>query len=134
MPFVPAKEYVTSWQNSRQEALKNQKKMRWFTSDVESVAKLIDEVYDRSPENIAWISEYNGERDMRRLESFGLKLAFLCSFVRDIRTQFACWAGHRIRVPLDGDRMAFMRGAFVTTRLDQLHQAVKNLETPLPPV
>jgi len=140
MSWDAAKEHEDQYREDRWKALNNEQKAKWFTTPLGSVSELFADyvsdgwtlagLYDRQWENSAWREEYdkNREADIKKLQGWRIRLASLCSRTRDLRSQFAAWSDHRVRVPLDWDRFEYGRVGFNKTKLDHLDQIVKDKE------
>jgi hypothetical protein len=137
MSWDAAKSHMDDYRKKRVQALNNEIKQKWFTTPLGSVSELFTDKFNRDDENNAWRSEYTGDRgrsdadrygDVKKLQNWRIRIASMCSSARDLRSQFAAWRDHRVRVPLDWDRFEYERVGFNFTKLDNLDQILKDKE------
>ena len=85
MPFDTAIQDIKKYRDNHLDALTNKKPNKWFTEDIEDVAKS----FDTEQENNEWETEWLAEAgDQVKLISVGARLSWLSSMYRDLRAQF----------------------------------------------
>ena len=121
-------EYLKKYREDRGKGLNNEEPLRWFSSEVDTMSELIDEVFGRDDENAAWNEEYQKKGKILNLQASALKVSFMAGMVRDLRTLFAAGDENRPRTAADHDRMEYMQCGFHLAKIDQLRNIIKAME------
>lgn len=109
--------YMTDYRVERGRALNNERRMRWFTSDVGTVPELFTTVCDTTKPNSTWEKVYlqadkSTPEDRVKQPGFRWEVAFVAGCRRDLRMLFAVGAKNRAKTVLDYDRFEYQRLAF----------------------
>ena len=128
MSWDDATDYLKKYREDRGEGLSNEKPIRWFSSEVDSMSELIDETFKRDEENADWNEVYQDKGKILQLQASALKVSFMAGTVRDLRTLFAAGTENRPRTAADHDRMEYMQCGFHLAKIDQLRNIIKAME------
>jgi len=136
--FSDAIKYFDKYRQDRGEALNNQKRMRWSTSDVKDL-KSLQETFSSTKENADWQSSYDKlktaqktkkavpQETISKRQAQQMKISFLAGCRRDLRILFISGT-NAMRTPLDWDRYEFMKVEFHRQKLALLEQAIHERE------
>ena len=136
--FSDAIKYLDKYRADRVDALNNQKRMRWSTSDVDDL-KALQEKFSSKQENTDWQTSYDKMKEAMRAkraepkenvskrQAQQQKIAFLAGCRRDLRILFIA-STDTMRTPVDWDRYEFMKLEFHRQKLALLEQAIQARE------
>jgi len=136
--FSDAIKYLDTYRKDRGDALNNQKRMRWSTSDVDDL-KALQAKFSSTQENTDWQTSYDKMKEAMRAkraeprenvskrQAQQQKIAFLAGCRRDLRMLFISGAD-TMRTAVDWDRYEFMKLEFHRQKLALLEQAIQARE------
>lgn len=89
MSFEDATDYMTKYHEKREECLRQNKPLRWFTSETQSYSELIKKKFDRTEENNEWHTKWTTQKNAYdTLLRLRLKVHYLAGAARDLRMQY----------------------------------------------
>ena len=110
--FTDAIDYLNTYRTQRLDGLKNVKRQRWFTSEVDTLDELVT-TFESTDEDAEWEAlEHQGAPgtpgyDLRHYQAVRIKIAFLTGMRHDVRGQFAVGVDDDPKTNCDFDRHAF---------------------------
>ena len=134
MPFIAANDHITKYRNDRAAALNNERRMKWFTSDITGSMAELYKSFGSDDENKAWEDEYiKPDGDTSKMQAERLKVAFLAGCYRDLRIQFTSGKDD-IRSAVDFDRYEYMRLNWNRQKQEIFKSAVQAKEKGIPTI
>ena len=125
--------YMSDYRTKRIDAFNNQKRMRWFTSEVPKLPDLITVVCATDKPNSTWEGIYlkgnkADKKDRRKLKGYRTEVAFVAGCRRDLRTLFMAGDTNRDRVELDYGRYEAQRLNYLNGIMGVLQKNVKDIQ------
>jgi hypothetical protein len=118
--FGTAIKFLDNYRKRREQALTNNERQRWFTTELSDVSTLFSDTFNSDKENDDWqqlVSNPEKPADKSKLQAIRTKIALLTSYRHDLRVQFAVGADHHIKTEADFDRHAVNENRMAAFRL-----------------
>ena len=109
MSFEKACDYLTEYQKTKQAAMNNEKRSKWFLYPLKKLTDIKDDIFERGTERTDWSKDYQSPTStLPRLALLEMKVTVLAGWYKDIRMIFTCGPDNRVRTPVDFDRATYM--------------------------
>lgn len=105
--FKAAITFLDKYRKRREQALTNNERQSWFTSELPDLGVLFTDTFSSDKENEDWqvlVSDPDKPADKAKLQSVRTKIALLTSYRHDLRAQFAVGPDHHVKTEADFDR------------------------------